>query len=352
MPIKGLTDRGLSFPEIGQIRKGIKITKTRADGSEYQVPKDLEYFRVEFDDREQGSAAKFVQVYGNEPAEINIILPFDEIERCWDAWLEAYTAGRMVARSDGEKFIYLVDTKTGDIRVKDGDPFIPYKDGDPVGNDYEGKPIFCSPVGRLKIIVPELARAAYMTVHTTSIHDIDNLSQQLQAFKHLNDGVIRGIPLVLRRRPKKISIPGKDGQRVRMQKWLLSIEADPQWVRAKLGEVTAFALPDGESFTPLMEPEDYIEADITEPDFEVAINDPTMSLELAETVATRDGKFYKDFDDNELRQTWGAIQAKLNNIGDTGQDLDLLEELTLKRDAIIAILQSRQGQQMEMDEPA
>lgn len=244
MPIKGLTDRGLAFPEIGQIRKGKKVTGKRKDGSEYERPVDLKYFRVVFDEKEVESATLFREKYGDEPDQINIILPFNEIERCWDAWLEAYTAGRMVARSDGEIFTYLIDTDTGEILVKNGKPEAPYTEGQKVGENSNGKDIFCSPVGRLKVIIPELARAAYMTVHTTSQIDIANLSNQLNAFKELNNGVIKGIPLVIRRSPRKIGIPKKDGTKVRVEKWMLSIEADPAWVKAKLAEAKHLSLPD------------------------------------------------------------------------------------------------------------
>src|SRR5512139_2981369 len=113
MPIVGLTDRGLAFPEIGQIRKGAKKSGNRPG-------EDLTFFRVEFDEREKKAADEFVRTYGAQPQAIRIILPFNEIERMWDAWLEAYTAGRMVARADGEKYIYLIDTKTNRLLVKNG----------------------------------------------------------------------------------------------------------------------------------------------------------------------------------------------------------------------------------------
>ena len=244
MAIKGLTDRGMAFPEIGQIRKGSPKQKIVKDGKEREIwGKDLDFFRVDFDERETAAVQLFRRVYGEKPTEIHIILPFNEIERMWDAWLEAYTAGRLVARSDGEKFVYLVDTKTGEVKVRNGQPFTPYTDNQVVGYDYQKKPVQCKPTGRLKVIIPELARAAYMTVMTTSVNDIANISAQLEAFRQLNNGQIAGIPFVLRRRPKKISVPGKDGQRTRMTKWMISIEADPEWVKAKLTEVKRLALP-------------------------------------------------------------------------------------------------------------
>lgn len=242
MPIKGLTDRGLAFPEIGQIRKGGKKGKNMPG-------KDLTYFRVEFGETEQKAQEKFSAAYGAEPKAIRIILPFNEIERMWDAWLEAYTAGRMVARSDGEFIVYAVDSKTGKIAVKNG---IDLSTGQPrvhpednvAGFDYKNNPVLFKHTGRLKVIVPELERAAYLILMTTSKHDIMNISAQLEAFQTLNGGQLAGIPFILRRSPKMISVPKDDGQSVRMKKWMISIEADPSWVKARLAALRQSALPE------------------------------------------------------------------------------------------------------------
>jgi len=94
-------------------------------------------------------------------------------------------------------------------------------------------------------------------VLTSSIHDIMNLDAQLKALQRVNNGRIAGIPLVLRRRAKKVSVPKPDGSRARMTKYLLSIEADERWVRRAVaalemaarpafGRGAVAALPDGE----------------------------------------------------------------------------------------------------------
>jgi hypothetical protein len=242
MSIKGLTDRGLALPEIGQIRKGAKKTENRPGA-------DLAYFRVEFDETEHKTAEAFRAAYHDQPAAIRIILPFNETERMWDAWYEAYTAGRMIARSDGEYLTYQLDDKS-DIIVHNGAD----KNGNKVkhpadgiaGHDQKGKPVKFKATGRLKVIVPELSRAAYLTVMTTSIHDIGNISDQLAAFKELNGGQLAGIPFILRRRKKMISTPAENNTRVRRAKSLISIEADPEWVKAKLTQLGSLALPNFE----------------------------------------------------------------------------------------------------------
>jgi len=168
-----MTDKGLSFPQIGVIHKGAK-KETNAPG------KDLPYFRVEFAETEKKSAADFLATYKDQPRTLRIILPFNDIPRMWDAWYEAYTAGRMVARSDGEYIIYQC-ANDGTILVKDG---IDVATGQPkphpvdmwAGNDYKGNGVKFKAVGRLNVIIPELKRAAYLTLQTTSIHDITNIS--------------------------------------------------------------------------------------------------------------------------------------------------------------------------------
>lgn len=277
MPIKGLTDRGLSFPEIGQIRKGAKKGNNRPGA-------DLTYFRVEFGDKEQKTAENFRNVYGDQPNAIRIILPFNEIERMWDAWLEAYTAGRMVARSDGEFIKYQLDDQ-GEIIVKNGFDLagnvVPHPADNIAGHDYKGRDVEFKPTGRLKVIIPELSRAAYLTVMTTSVHDIGNISAQLGAFKELNEGQLAGIPFVLRRKPKEISTPsGENGQRVRRKKWLISIEADQEWVKARLGGLKNIAMPNAEELLLPASVEEQIDGSDYEPDEDEIIEGEEWDGEL------------------------------------------------------------------------
>lgn len=245
MAIKGLTDRGYMFPEIGQIRKG-----AAKDPKQNRPGPDLSYFRVEIDAND-ARGAQFVSIYGNEPKDIHILFAFNEMELNWEAWYEAYTAGRMVARSNGEYFIYLVNVKTGEREVINGlnakGERVPHREivGSYKTNSGKTEDIKMKPVGRLKVVIPELHSLAYMTVHTTSIYDIMNISSQLEAVQSMNGGVIAGVPLTLRRRKKMISTPDLNdkSKRVRREKHLISIEADPEWVKLLLLHVKHLALP-------------------------------------------------------------------------------------------------------------
>jgi len=262
MSIKNMTDKGLSFPQIGIIRKGAPKEPTKPG-------KDLNYFRVEFSENEKKSAADFLATYKEQPRTIRIILPFNEIPRMWDAWYEAYTAGRMVARSDGEKIIYQC-AHDGTVIVKDGIEVAtglpkPHPEDMFAGNDYKGNGVKFKPVGRLNVIVPELKRAAYLTLITTSIHDITNISAQLAGFSALNNGQIAGIPFYLRRTPRPVSVPKADGSRVRMIKFLCSIEADPDWVAMKLDSLKTLALPNTDLLLPASNTENLpVDEDVTD----------------------------------------------------------------------------------------
>lgn len=244
MPIKGLTDRDLAFPIIGTIRKGAPKEKGKR-------PQDLTYFRVEFDERETEAEELFRKLYGDHPTDIQVVLPFDDIARCWDAHLEAYQAGRMVAKSDGEIMLKLDDPKTGAPIARNGE-YLPESgkvgiarcpEDLCVGLNYKGEKVYMKPSGRLRVIIPKLMRGAYLEVKTHSYTDIGNLSANAQAIRSINGGRLAGVPLILKRRPQDISVPMGNGKRTYKKMWVLSLEADPDWVKSKLYELHTLALP-------------------------------------------------------------------------------------------------------------
>lgn len=211
MPIKHLTDRPASFPRIGILRKG--SPKQQKNGREI-YGKDLEGFR--FDTKDPEALETFGAAYGDEPRQINIFLPYATTDENFQAWKEAWTASSLQHRCDGETCVTWLDKKTGRYR------------SDPLSC-----PGGCKEVGRLMVIVPELRRMAYVQVETHSINDIVEIQQNLLALEQ-SRGTLRGIPLILSRRPREISTPRDEGKRARVTKWLLHIEAAPRWVDLQL----------------------------------------------------------------------------------------------------------------------
>lgn len=222
MPIIGLTNRPPSFPCIGTLRKG-------APKPERGPGRDLSYFRFDTDD--ERAAQMFTTAYGNEPRQINVYLPFSSTDQNFQAWRESWTASKLNHRCDGEVcYTYAADGQLVPTSTPCPDLGKPDTDRNR-----------CKQVGRLQVILPALERFAYVTVLTSSLHDIIALSEQLAAIEVLR-GSLQGIPMVLSRNEREISMPKPDGTRVRVSKWMLAIEVAPEWAALQLQSMQRQAL--------------------------------------------------------------------------------------------------------------
>lgn len=218
MPIKGLTDRGASFPRIGELRKGGEKPAGNKPGP------DLKHFR--FTSQHPEVLESFTARYGTHPTAVNVYLPFATAAENFEAWIEEWGAGSLKWRGDGETLV--VWQKPDGTYSREPKP-------QPAGGKQSG---------RLKIIIPELGRLAYVTALTTAVNDIMEMQSTLDAYEALR-GDLRGIPFVLSRVPRMVSTPGQGGQRVRREKWLWHLEAQPVWVQAQLSVMQRDALPGG-----------------------------------------------------------------------------------------------------------
>ena len=227
MPILSLqANRAPQFPCIGKLRKG--GAKRRNNAGKEIMGTDLTYFRLTTDDA--AAAAAFTAYYGSQPKEIEVFMPYATTHENFGAWLEEYTAGGMTRRCDGETQHFHRDAAgNGDTTPVKCERLC-------------GRACGCKQVGRLAVIVPQLARLAYLTVETHSLYDIMQLTENLQAAEALR-GDLRGIPFILSRREREISTPGEGGKRARRTKSLLFIEPNPEWVVRQLESMRLAALP-------------------------------------------------------------------------------------------------------------
>lgn len=243
MPIIGLQDRGMDFPQIGNLRKGAP------KGANGQMGRELPYWRAEFDESETEAMQLFTQKYGDKPTTIDVILPFKRVDDNLIAWLEAYTASMMIGRSDGERVNYLVATKgdrSGEIVVNNYMPEFLHPPDNVAGWDQSGKAIYFTPVMRLKVVLPILKnRAAHLVVHSGSKLDIVNLTKQLKFYFELCGGSLQGVPFLLKRVPKMVSVPNpkKPGTKMRVKKHLITLELHPRWFEMKQAQLQANAYP-------------------------------------------------------------------------------------------------------------
>lgn len=242
MPIVGLTDESPSFREIGRLRKGAP----KSEGL-----KDLTWIRADFRPGETEAIARWAQAYPPQPTQVNVRLAFRKLSASWDANWEVYNTVGQLGRADGFRWMYLCDYKTNKVLVKDGIPLIddpnlpidengmPYMpfDRNAIVYSYYSKankrdePVYPRMVGRLKALIPELGKLAFMLVITRSIYDVYQLNGQLLGVKMVAENLnmpLPMIPLVLSRRWSTVSC-SYDGKKHKSEQCLLNIEIRPDW---------------------------------------------------------------------------------------------------------------------------
>lgn len=286
-------------------------------------PKEISYFRPDFRPDAADLFAAFTAVYGDQPTEIHIRLPFPQIERCWDAFYEVYNTAGMLGMADGQRWLYLRHNKTGELLVKDGVPthaqglpadengmaYLPFDKDVPVYS-YKSKKdvdiaVFAKPTGRLKVLIPELKRAVFIQVITHSTYNCRKISSQLAGIEIIaqNAGMtLPMVPMVLSRRKELISV-SINGKKSMQEHYLLNIEIDPIWMEAQFKYLDALMpgmtptlrmqLPQGEELKP---------EDIEEPVIE--------NGEEIDRGPEWDGTFFTD----EMQPPTDPIQDQKDNI--------------------------------------
>lgn len=241
MAIIGLTDRGAQLPRLGILRKGAPKPNEKQPG------RDLgDHFRFECDDPH--ASADFTQAYGDKPNHIRVMFYYPTAAENFETWQEHHSAGALKHRCDGQTCVLSLLPNGTYSHEHVACPSIALKQQNPNVD----KKHLCRPIGRLKVIIPELQRMAYVLIPTTSINDILELQSNLEAAQALR-GDLRGIPFILSRRPRKVSTPTQGGGRARREKWLLSVEPEPAWVRLQLASMQHAALPNGADMLALPE---------------------------------------------------------------------------------------------------
>lgn len=235
MPIEGLTvnraERIGGYTQIGSIRKGEPKTDPKKPG------KELPYFRIIPLEGEDAAAQRVRELYGDCPTQLRVLLPYNTLTNFWDTWYEAYITGGLIHRCDGRTVVYATDPK------EVGEPCKRQR----LSKDQGG----CFPVGRLFVIIPELNRMGVWCVHTTSVNDLANITHRLaqvlddvEGLYGKGNGFFRGVPIILRRVPRKISTPsGTNGKRARRKHWLIDLEIDPSWYAEAQRVLMLRALP-------------------------------------------------------------------------------------------------------------
>lgn len=260
MPIKQLQSDDPGLPRAGVIRLGYKVKKCKACNRVSKAKldtcqncgksiKDYPSYPVEANHFVLDDAPGVADVIKEtEPVELKIFFPFDDVNLVFPNFMQFWQASSLVCRGDGEQILYAIETSTGRVKVRDGialNDFIESREEIKAGqvmpcpgpdrNRYP-KCQNCKPNAMLIVLLRDVPRLAYWQISTTSIHNIVDLTKQLNMIKatigHLTGTErLTGVPFILKRVKRTISVPkGKDSGRQRVEKWFIQLEIEPDWV--------------------------------------------------------------------------------------------------------------------------
>lgn len=266
MPISGLTDAPKAFMKLGMIKKGEKrrVVKQGRNGPyEVEVPVDLDYFRVIFSPGKLAGEieAAFRQSYGDRPQELNVRFADASVSEVWDANFECYKQGGLIAKAgsngSGAYWIFFRDPETMEVLVRNGSPvgeagraFMekPVDLEAPVYHMQNGTPAMLETVGRLQVVIPEVAHLAvgYFVFQPGSPRDIRNISSELAMYAAMASSygnTITGIPFVLGRRKEEIT-KNINGKLSKGESWPVHLTAGGVWGRQAIEMIERLAIPE------------------------------------------------------------------------------------------------------------
>jgi len=241
------------------VRLGHKVTKTkkRGDGSEYEVSYPVQDDHFVFTD-----APGLAEFYGDDCREIDVILPFPDIARNFDAYYQVWAGGTLVCKGDGDCVQYAapfrVEVKNkgednertsvyrakGDTQVSDGVAQVAF---DWNGEHFEPGEIVtcpgaaqdlyphcaaCKLGGVLKVMMadPELFRFGYYQIATGSGRNYDSILGTLELISANGQRPVNGFPFKLRL-VEEATTYTEDGERKATEKWFVKLEPDPALTR-------------------------------------------------------------------------------------------------------------------------
>ena len=254
-----LKDRDRTRPRrlvrSGIIRLGHRETKVkkRGDGSTYEVT-----YPVQDDHFLLHDAPEIAEVYGDKPRELDVILPFPDIARNFDAFYKVWAGGVLICKGDGEYILHAApfrveekDGKTrvynasGDTLVSDGQAQVAFewngqefKPGDLIPCSGAAQDLYphcavCRKSAILKVMMakPELIRFGYYQVATGSGRNYDTILGTLELISGEGQLPVSGI-LFKMRLVKEATTYTEKGKRKATKKWFLQLEPEPTLVRA------------------------------------------------------------------------------------------------------------------------
>lgn len=263
MPLINVLRRGMKLPRIGTLRKGEQVPvidketkKPKLDkkGEAVMRPVERPYWVIHTDTSDdEGTLEKIYAAYGTKEIKtLNVYLLYPDAEKNFNAWMEAYTSGQLVARSDERVVTYLSDTTNGQTLIQDGRMIdapknpksaagqlvadlqpgeeLPYTEGMIVAlSSGSENAISFKAVGRLSVVVRELRRPdRWFSVITGSywydIPFIYTAIDKINEISRYSGRPANTIPLLLKRVPVETTFTDDSGKKRRTEMHCIQLD--------------------------------------------------------------------------------------------------------------------------------
>jgi len=289
MPIEGLSSI-VRIPRLGKLHLGVKTTSERT-GAEY--PKATDYFVV---------PDEVAAIYGERPAELDIMFPVEDPEQFAQQWLRAYSLTQgLVCIGDGANARRKTDIATGAIADHETKAWEWHQMScDPQEcPEYQSKR--CRKVMNLQFLLPMVPGLGVYQIDTSSFYSIVNINSMIKMLKGVF-GRCSMIPLTLALGPIEVSPLGQTKKTV----YIMHIKSD-----VKLAQLAKVAqLPPGQVLIP-------------EPETEEAPEDlfPAGLLAQREPVRPPETQPKELPADDELLNGWAIVKETVKRLKVTDKQI-------------------------------
>lgn len=338
----------------GIIRLGHREKRTTKDGREYEFPVQDNHFVLT-------DAPEIAEVYGAEPTTLDIMLPFSDIDRNFDAHYTVWAGGVLTCKGNGEfvefaapmnatkkagkngKETTHVYNAPGDTLVVDGVAQSSFDWGEEHFDAGDTVPCpgaaagmypqcaSCKISAILKMLMadPRLFRLSYYQLATGSGSNYDNILGALELIrgdsvdpitgeKRYGTRPVSGVPFKLSLVKRQITYTDDSGKRSKTEKYFLQLEPSPDYVRAALTSTArsafGFNQPQLPAPEPILEDDDFDDfepeapppfAEVQEQDVEVIEDDEQDN----DTIIVK-GQEWRAEDMSDVQLEWVASKHK------------------------------------------
>lgn len=237
MPIKEFQEKR-RLPVIGKIRLGTR--KVSQGGKEY--PSETDYFVLD-------DAPDVAKVYGDQPKQLEVMFPSDDLNAVIPHWYKWYAGGvkdkdgnivggKLNCYGDGDVAHYMLKrdpiTRVVPTRKCLIENCPDWKDGKGVQQ--------CKPAMSVFVLLPRVSLLGLYQIDTTSKAAIQNFVNQMYLLKE-TWGTFRRNHFIIFRDPTMMSFVDKDGKEQRREHFILKVRPDEGFMQehgaALQGRITA-----------------------------------------------------------------------------------------------------------------